>query len=245
MRRLIETALAAIADTENLLANRANVINGLMEFGVCLPDDLADQILSILIPLARGDIKEPTSVQSAAMTENPLNPYKFRTGTPSNLRGVALRALARIGKQDVVDSRPSIQPILEDALGDLDSEVRRFAFAAARAKPKRCGAVIMAVVLGTRDPDSSAAASAFAALANKTDLRLTRSQWQLFLYTVKMASQSPDAPLRRHACSALSRLIPQMPNTVLRAKADNLLSSFATDICASVREAASQHEAET
>jgi hypothetical protein len=174
------------------------------------------------------------------MANNPLNPNKMRMGIPAELRGVALWALARIGKHYAANVGPEIQDILEDALADLDPEVRRFAFAAARDMFKLSEAATMAVFLGTRDADPNAATSAFAALATKTDLRLTRSQWQQFIYAAKLASQSPATSLRRTAAGALCRLSPMAPSIGLRAKAGDVLASFASDVCASVREAASK-----
>ncbi len=242
LRHLVESAVTVISDKENFLSNRASAINGVMEFGGHLPQDLAERLLDILMPLAQGEIEEPTTVPTATITNNPLNPYKFKSGTPAQVTGIALKALARIGAPYSDTYGPKIQPILEDALGDLNSEVRRFAFAAAREMPRLSEAAIMAVLLGTRDPDPNAAASAFAALATKADLHLTRSQWQLFIYAAKMASQSPATPLRRMAASALSRLTPLAPNAVVRTKASDLLKSMVTDVCASVREAAAERE---
>jgi hypothetical protein len=240
LSRLVESVLAVISDQENLLTNRAAMIHGLMDFDDCLTKSLAEKALVILAPLARGQIVEPSTISPAAAANDPLNPNKIRMGTPAEVRGIALWALTRIGKfwPDIYGRK--VLSILKDALSDLEPEVRRFAFAAAREVAKLSEAALMAVLQGTRDPDPMAAASAFAALATKANLRLTRSQWQQLVYAAKMASQSSAQPLRRTAAGALSRLIKRAPRGTIQSKASELLQSFSLDLCASVRNAASE-----
>jgi hypothetical protein len=68
-----------------------------MEFADSLSQGLAMRAREILEPLARGHIVEPTTLSPASAADDPLNPNKFRLGTPAELRGSALWALARIG----------------------------------------------------------------------------------------------------------------------------------------------------
>jgi hypothetical protein len=236
LARLLQAVLTMIADRENVLINRMELIHGLMEFGDCLTDDLAGHALGTLEPLAQGVVEEPTTAAPAAAADNPLNPFKMRMGTPAEVRGMSLFALAKISRWRADTYLPKLQPLLEDALSDSDPDVRRYAYAAAREMPKLSEPALMAVLLGTRDPDPNAASAAFAALATKSDPHMTRTQWQQFIYTAKMASQSPAASLRRTAALALKRLCPSAPNRIQDRLAE-LISTFAKDVCASVRSA--------
>jgi hypothetical protein len=92
--------------------------------------------------------------------------------------------------------------------------------------------------MGLRDPDPSAAVAAFAAFADRKEWSLSRPMWKLFLLATRLASQSPDSNLRRHAALALRSRFAHAPTESTRSEARAILSAFATDVAYSVREVA-------
>lgn len=238
LTQIVDAVLELVGERENFLANRTILIRGLMEFADCFDSLAADRIFAALAPIARGEIQEPTTVMTSAEIENPLNPMKMRTGNPSNLRGAALLALAHIARNQDKAYQRQLRPLLEAALTDTVADVRRYAYAATRELPSFSGSIFVALLLGTRDSDEYAAASAFAALIVNEGYRLTANQWQLLLYSAKLALQSPSVRLRRTAAAAVARLMARtLPSDSLRLKAEELLHTFSADICASVRRA--------
>jgi hypothetical protein len=235
---LIQAALTMIRERENFLVNRTGLISRLATFSDRLRGELLEAVIDTLAPLAGGEIEEPTITPPAAEAEDPLNPYKTSHGRPSEVRGAALITLAKIEARTNGVPQSLLEPLLDEALSDLDPEVRRAAFAAARALPRLSEEAMMAVLQGLRDADPNSAAMAFDVLATKPDLRLTRSQWRLFLYAGKMASQSSAPQVRAAAAHALARLLNSAPSEGLRDKAAELQTTFASDFSATVRRVA-------
>jgi hypothetical protein len=238
LNTLIRTVLTMIGERENFLVNRVSLIRALATFSDRLRGELLTAVIAVLAPLARGEIEEPTITPAAAEAEDPLNPRKISHGRPAQVRGAALITLAEIEALTSGVPQALLEPLLDEALSDLDPEVRRAAFAAARALPRLSEEAMMAVLQGLRDPDPNSAAMAFDVLATKPDLRLTRPQWRLFLYAAKMASQSSAPLLRAAAAKALAKLLPSAPSEGLRDKAAELQTTFTSDISATVRHVA-------
>jgi len=234
---VIDAVLDLIRDRENIIANRTSLVRVLMSLVDRCDREISERILAVLAPLARGEFDEPTTTMTFAEATNPLNPTKFHGGDPSTLRGMSLIALARIAMAQGDSWRRRIEPILEEALTDSAAEVRRLAYAAARQLSSLSELVCTALLLGTRDPDEEAAATAFVTLATNDGCRLTRQQWHLLLYSGKMAVQSSSVTLRRTAAGAIARLKDRTPPPIgpLQRQANDLLATFSADICASVR----------
>jgi hypothetical protein len=235
---LIRTVLTMIGERENFLSNRVRLISALATFSGRLRGELFEEVIAALAPLARGEIEEPTITPPAAAAEDPLNPFKLRHGRPADVRGAALITLAKIEAQTNGVPQALLEPLLDQALSDLDPEVRRAAFAAARALPRLSEEAMMAVLQGLRDADPNSAAMAFDVLATKSEIQLTRPQWRLFLYAGKMASQSSAPLLRAAAAKALARLLPSAPSEGLQDKAEELQTTFRSDVSATVRRVA-------
>lgn len=127
--------------------------------------------------------------------------------------------------------------VLSEALVDPDAGVRCGAYAAARRLPGLPADGILAVLMGLRDLDPRACISAFAAVTERTEWALTRPMWRLFLLAVRLASQSHDVTLRRHAVQALKARVARVPQGALHREAGSLLTLFASDAAYSVRAA--------
>ena len=215
-----------VDDRENFLVNRSMLADWIGRMTDRLSESVAQRAFDVLVPLARGRIDEPTTRPNAAQMSDPLNPFQFGTGEPAELRGAALLAIARVLAQLPATYRRRFDGVLEEALSATESEVRRLAFAAAREVPKLSRPALMAVMQGMRDADANAAASAFASLATKSDLRLSRSQWHLFTYAARMASHSSVSELRATAAAALANLASRDSNRAARAALRNCSKSL-------------------
>jgi hypothetical protein len=241
---LISAILEMIVEKENLLTNEASLANMLRDVGDSCGKDTALRIRDVLLPIAAGNVTEPSHGMSAAEADNPLNPFKMHSGRPSEVRGAALYTLACIERDQPGVFGQALDEVLELALTDRDPEVRKYAFAAAREKPSLSDGAFMALLLGTRDSDTKAAETAFRAIANKKDLALPEPMSLLLVHSLRVASQSRSHVLRRAAAYASRK----SPDTSSRGRVEQELRElrevFARDTCCSVRKAAEQMESE-
>jgi len=236
IQSLVESILTMLGEPENMLSNKAQLMLALADFGDRLGNGLDQKIFDTLRPFAEGNIIEPTVVLTSQELKDPLNPFKMHYGEPGQVRGTAIYALACIEKAKPGVYASKLSSILEPALSDVDPEVRRLAFAAAREIPELPPAALTAVLMGTRDPDTGAAASAFHAIATKKNLRLTESQRALLLYGVRMAKESPDTELRVAGALVISNIL-RHTRAAANGELAELAKGFAQDICFSVRNA--------
>jgi hypothetical protein len=244
LRSLMSAILVMLQERENPLPNREQLVHGLAGLADSIPEDLIGQTIETLLPIARGVILEPTVMPTAEEMRQPLAFERVKAGRPSTLRGMAYVTLACLIQRQPATLRSSVERTIEDALTDADPEVRRYAIYATRSLPSLSSGALTAVLLGTRDPDPTAASSAFAAIATYSDVRLDESQWRLFLVAVKVASQSSSLGLRRTAARALARLNARDREKAAMVGAAARLADFASDISAEVRAAANWQESE-
>jgi hypothetical protein len=97
----------------------------------------------------------------------------------------------------------------------------------------------MPLLLGTRDPDPKAASLAFDAIAAKKGARLTRAQWRMVVYSLKITQLSNSIELRKAAARAAFILEPQAATKKTRKELATIRALFANDVAHSVRTAAS------
>lgn len=239
IQQLIDAMLEMITEPENLINNKIQLVQVLKSVGDVCSDAQAKQIFEVLSPIANGIIKEPALTQSAADSQNPLNPFKMGSGKPTDLRGVAIFTLACIERDKPGIFTNSLDAIIEVGLTEIDPQVRALSLAASREKPSISESEFTAIVLATRDSDPAVANAAFGALAHKKDLQLNRPQWRLLIHTAKLAAQSNAVSVRRAAAYTCSKLRTKIKISTLRKEVDTLLDSLAKDRCASVRQNAS------
>jgi hypothetical protein len=235
IREMALAAIDMIVDPENDLSNRSSLIEGLMALNDVLDGLTAARAFDVLERIARGQIEVSFEEKSG-----PFDTVRIQTTTREDLRSIALIGAAQVGSQQADLYRERLEELLDDAFCAPEIEVRRGAFVAFRDFPVRSEGPLLAVLLGTRDPDQAGAVTAFAALAEKRELTLNRNHWRLLLYYTRLASGSTSSNLRRHAAAALAHLINQAPPGAIRRQAEEILTNFGTDISASVREAVQQ-----
>ena len=206
LNNLFESILLALAEPENLVSTKVQLAHVLADFGEKIDPEYAEKVFTALLPFAEGKIIEPSIGMSWKEANDPLNPFKMRDTNPAELRGIAIYALARIEKSRSAVFGNRFYSLLETALSETDSDVRRLAFAAAREAPTLSDAALTAVLMGTRDANPDAAATAYYALAWKKNLKLTDGQWELLIHTLRFASQAQDAELRKAAARATTKI---------------------------------------
>jgi len=233
IREMALAALDMVVDPDNDLSNRASLINGLMELSDMLDGPTAARAFDVLERIARGEIEVSSDRRSG-----PLDVVRVQSTTREDLRAIALVGAAQVGSHHADLYRERLEDLLDEAFSAPEVEVRQGAFAAFRDFPVRSEGPLLAVLLGTRDPDPGGAITAFAALAEKRDLALNRNHWRLLLYSTRLAGRSTSRNLRRHAAATLAHLIDLAPGGAIRRQAEDILTNFGTDISASVREAA-------
>jgi hypothetical protein len=235
---LVDAILKMLRDRENPLANRSSLLHGLLEIADRITDESADDAVETIEPIAQGEFEEPSSFATAAENANPLESIKFNLGTPADLRGAALLTLAEFERTRPGRYQSRLESLLDHSLCDPHPEVRRSSFASARRLPRLSEAATFAVIMGTQDQDPSAAAAAFFALANKSEMELGSNEWHALIYSARMAYRSPVQKLRRNAAYALTRLSKNAKDGPIKARVSRILEDFGNDICYSIRQAA-------
>jgi hypothetical protein len=239
LERLVNAVLGMAIERENLVANRIMLLRGLIEFSDCVGGELRQRIFSAIEPLAEGQIEEPLHSPQASEADNPLNPFKFHGGQPSQLQSMALVALAEFARFDHDTSR-RVLPILEQTIYDQNPEVRRGAFAAAARLPEVSESILLAVLMGTRETDPSVATAAFFAIARQPTWKMSLKHWKIFVHSLRLGAQSRSENVRRNAAAASRRWEGRVPTKAIRMAFKEAKAILLTDICSSVRDAVTQ-----
>ncbi len=235
---VIRALTKSISDPENVLENKLSFIECIGKFADVLSRDIAAEVYDFLAPIAIGQIDLSRNVPDGEQQHHPLSRMRFSGVTPAQVTGHALFVLARIEccMPDVFAN--ALQSIVEASLSSISPEIRKSAFAAVREIPTLSERTWMPLIMGTRDPDVKAAAMAFDAIANKKNARLTRRQWRMLVYALRITQLCVSVPLRRAAAWAVTALMAQAPNKKTIQELENIRLLFANDIAFSVRCAA-------
>lgn len=233
LAELFQAALAMAVDEDNTFSDRASVTHVLEEFADVLPDDVSDEVIAKLLPVAGGAVTP--AARDEFDPDNPLNPFKIRTGDPGQVRGTALKTLAAIerAKPGVYGDR--LNPAFENALTSDDKTVRLWGFRAASLLPELAPSVLTAILFGMRDPDPIAAGWALGAVTDKPDLHLEGANLHALAYSLTMAVQSPDVDLRRASAVVIARLRDSVEDEDFGRQLARLEDTLAHDISYSVR----------
>ena len=215
---LINAFIEMIVESDNMLSNRAGLVQAMEDIGDCCTKEQCEKIFNAIKPLAMGNIQESDSFMSSREAANPLNPNKMNMGTPDDLQAISIFLLCCIERDQPGVLGRRLNPILENGLTNPNPKVRALAIAGAREKPNLSESEFAAIIFATRDADPSVANAAFGALANKTSLNLTRPKWRLFLHSVDLATRSTSAKIRRGASFACAKLAGQCTTATLKEK---------------------------
>lgn len=232
---LIDAMLKMISEPENLISNKVGLVQAMTSIGDACSSAQAQDIFEAIAPLAKGDIVEPISIMSSSEAENPMNPYKIKTGSPHDLQAVSVMLLCCLERDQPGIGGQELSNIIEVALVHHHATVRSLAISGTHEKPNLSEAEFTAIILATRDSDPGVVNAAFGALANKTELKLTRPQWRLLIHSADIATRANDAKIRRGAAYACSKLVSRCTTKSLQNQIKQLIKNFQADRCFSVR----------
>jgi len=233
---LLRAMLAMVAESDNLVTNRASLALLLRECVDCVPDGLDGEIAGVLEPLADGQIVESSIGQTHAQAINPLNPFKMGSGNPVDLRGAALLALAKLDHAKPSSSPRFHKDLLLKALTSPNADVRRYALAAAEVNGLLTPAEQIAVALAGLDREPEVAGLAMRALSQAADsLRFSRQMWHIVLRCLEAAVQSRDAGHRGAAAQVVNAVSAKKIPSELRERFASVTAALCVDICYSVR----------
>jgi hypothetical protein len=239
LKVVMESLLTAISNPDNLLDNKLVFIDCLKEFADCFDKAIATDVFDVLAPIVSGNIELSVEIPCGAGQSHPLSRVNIIGATVEQVTARALFVLACIEHCRPGMYGKRLETIVEEALSSDSSVIRQSAFAAVREIPSLSESTWMPLLLGTRDPDPKAASLAFDAIATKRNAHLTRAQWKMVVYSLKMAQISRSIELRRGAARAVGSLEPQAPlSRSLRRELSAIREAFSNDIAHTVRVAA-------
>lgn len=236
VERIVRVLIEMATHEDNVLSNREHLLSLLCGFADRATPALCEEVVHTLEPLARGIVPESENYLNSAAGHDPLASARMSMGTPDQVQAMALIAAATYCGSDATRSRLIGETLFEGFVSPHVS-VRRGAYAAARRLPKLSTEQLLPILMGLRDPEPDAAIAAFAAFAERTEWPLTRPMWKLFLLATRLASQSPNPNLRRHAALSLRARLGDAPTEGTRSEARAIMEVFSGDVAYSVREA--------
>ena len=205
VRALLDAMVEMISSPHNLLANKAELVHYAGRFSEFLPSGDAEFLVNALSPLAEGPVSDVTSDASGS-TDDPLNPFRINAGTPAQVQGTALIALARLDKYQPGVRTAIIQDLIAAGLAHRDAAVRRSSYIAASWLSDTSDAIVTGLLVGSRDDDAEAAAAALEVLASSERVSLDRHQMDYLVQAVHRSSASNVGALRSAAADTTRQL---------------------------------------
>jgi hypothetical protein len=233
VKLLSDAILDMISDTDNIIGNKIALIECLKELGTKFPKDVAVRVFEVLESIILDKIGCGICKKMSEEAANPMNPYKFDFGSPSELKGFALYALAYMESRQPGLFDKKLYPLIENALLDVDPEIRKHAFAASREILKLSDKALIGVLFGTRDSDAKAATWAFDSIISKKSQKFSKYHFHLLYYSIVMAAKSPNAELRRMAAIVIKNFSDILPTVAPKIK--EIEKDLLDDVCYSVR----------
>jgi hypothetical protein len=234
VKLIVDGILEMINDPNNETGNKIALIDSLKELSSKLSKMVGNKIFKTLEPIILGKTEKGIFEKMTEEVNNPMNPFKFRGSSQTELRGVSLYALACIEKHQPGLFGERINPLIENALVDVDPRIRKYAFAASREISELSDQALIIVLFGTRDPNPDAAYRAFESLISKKNQKLSVYHWQLLSYSIVMAARSPNIKLRCIAAFAIKTYRKNIPSSIV-SKINKVEKELTNDVCYSVR----------
>jgi hypothetical protein len=232
---LIDAIVEMITDSDNLLGNRAALIQALCDFTDRFDAKMAGRVWSVLEPIAKGQFAESSVVMTTEEAQNPLSRVSMKGTTPAELRGIALVAVAEMGRHFPGECGQAASPLIDAALSGSDMEVRQLALASARNSSRLSPSVLAAVLLATQDSVPDVARVAWLVLAEYEGASIPDELAHSLVYAGRRAVQHPDPSVRCAAAAAMVNLEEKVPGKEQGTQIGGLRDAFARDICHSVR----------
>jgi len=234
---LLITAILQLAQEEkNLCGNRLSLLQCLLGLLDVLPATQVRDTASKLEKLASGPLVESDIFPWSSSAQNPTASFRFSNAKPEDVQAAALIAFAK-----VVSLHPSyarrLAELIEDAICDPRPRMRQAAYAASQESAITSPGMLLGLLAGLRDPDESAAGSAFDALGERNGFKMNRNHWRVFLMACRIASFGGSAQLRKRVARTLRSRIGKCPPG-MQPHAREVLQKLAADPSWTVRKAA-------
>lgn len=238
--QLVEAMLEMIADNRNIVTNRISLILSLIKFTPRLPTDLAERTSQIVSRIARGDFSESDIGQTYKEATNPLNPFKFSSGDPCELRGIALRALAHGSKIHPAFSAELHSGVLLNLL-EIDNETLRwFAVASAQDADWLSESETTALIANGFDASPVVRKCVFQVLGSAVSVNLDQQGLRLGVRAIKRAADSTDSGERAEAARAAKIFLKHVAGDYeMKERLAETLKYLSSDISHYVRNCAS------
>lgn len=193
---LAETAVAK----HNLLANRSELISYLGRFGPSMSPDRLPKVAALLLPVARGEIDGLVST-TLGDADDPMNPFRFELGRPEDVQGRAIVALARLSKAYPELLGSAAHEVVTLGLAHTSAKVRQLSYVAATWLSTMSDEIVTGMLIGTRDTDGEAAATALGAFSPAVLRGLSETQTGYLVEIVHGAARALPPKMRRTAAS--------------------------------------------
>ena len=205
VKRLVGAMVEMIDSRFNLLTNRSALVHYLGRFAERMPNEDLEAVIQTLQPIARGEIVD-VAEDTTGSASDPLNPFKFSAGKPSDLQGNAIVALSRLDKHHPGMATEAIQALVASGLAQTDADVRKDSYIAASWLSVMSASIVTGLLVGTKDGSPDAAAAALRVLASAETVSLDSAQIDYLLQSIHSASLSTVGTLRSDAATAVLRL---------------------------------------
>ena len=235
-----DAVLVAVEQPDNIIANRCALVDVIRDAPDIFINFRARQAFNVLVRLALGEFQEPEHIMSSAEANNPLNPYKMRSGDPSLLRAKALQTLGRFESMRPDGFGRSLRDTLWQGLNSSDKKVQLSACDAWSGITKVPRAVQLHLLLATRGAVPDITATAFGVIGSNSAIQPRGAEWNILIGSLEAATCSEHNQIRRNAAAAAYRLLDRFPPATVQTQLEQLQSSYQKDICWSVRQQASQ-----
>ena len=231
---LLDAMVQMISSPHNLLSNKAELAHYAGRFAEFWPSGDTGSLVAALISLAEGQVADVTSDGSGS-TDDPLNPFKINAGSPAQVQGIALIALAQLDRYQVGVQTSIIQNLIAAGLAHTDASVRRRSYIAASWLSDTSDPVVTGLLVGARDDDAEAAAAALGVLASSKHVSLDRHQMDYLIQAVHRASTSNAGVLRSAAAEATRQLRKRNLTQSHTRALDEIAAHLARDLLYAVR----------
>lgn len=237
--QLVEAMLEMIADDRNIVSNRISLVQSFIKFIPRLSTELAQSTSKILSQVAQGYFRESEVGQSYEEANNPLNPFKISSGNPSELRGIALLAVARGSKIHPAFSAELHSGVLQDFLEVENDKLKEFGTASALDADYLSESETTALIANCLDAPLKVRKYALYVLGSVMLVNLDRQSFRLGVRAIRSASHSTDVGERVEAARAAKSLLKYTESEdEINVRLVEILKYLSSDISYSVRNCA-------
>jgi hypothetical protein len=203
---LVTAILETISDPENINKNRRMLFDVLALLSDSVDSHVAEEIVHVAIRYAGDHRNASHPLYGHEEGHALLNPYRFDSGWPQDVRGAAILAVAQIGRHHPQVVAPSFTNLLFSAMADPHPTVRRAAYRAVSVAGSLAASCLPAIVAGTRDADAGAANVALQVVGMQAASVAAAGLVPLVLGVIEAEVANADVGVRRATATVVRQL---------------------------------------